>query len=129
MSLNCLGAGKLRWKAQKCGVLMVCFRYGNLCAKENPRNLTTVFLSSSLPFSNVFRDSVGVGGLMDEMRMRMQKVTCLSKVLGGDLRLLCADWPSGSAGLNGDAPGARLERLAVVFEEWIGRTRSDGGHR
>jgi len=38
----------------------------------------------------------------DGMRMRMQKVTCLSKVLGGgDLRLLCADWPSGSAGLNG----------------------------
>lgn len=34
----------------------------------------------------------------------------------------------GSAGLNGDAPGARLERLAGRCEEWIGRTRSDGGN-
>ncbi len=77
----------MRWKAQEVRGVDDLLQMVISVAKESPWILTTVFLSSSLPFSNVFQDSVGVGGggvVDDGMRMRMQKVTCLSKVLGGD---------------------------------------------
>ncbi len=80
---------KLVWEqencAGKCGVLMVLLQMVISVAKDESLDSHNSF-SSSLPFSNVFQDSVGVGGggVDDGMRMRMQKVTCLSKVLGGD---------------------------------------------
>jgi len=52
----------LRWKAQEVRGVDDLLQMVISVAKESPWILTTVFLSSSLPFSNVFQDSVGVGG-------------------------------------------------------------------
>ncbi len=57
------------------------------------------------------------------MRMRMQKVTCLSKVLGGlTLGCFALIGRPGVRGSMGDGTGARLERLAVCSRNGLEET-------